>query len=233
MQRSCPSCGSGSRCCRPRIRCRTPRRCGPSGRSSEQNRSFANPPPKGALFFAAFSTFWTTLAFLLGTPHYHLGPGTAGSFGILGATGALIAPIAGKMNDRRGSRFVINIALVVMILGFVVLWIFGYHLLGLVAGVIVLDFGAQGEPDLEPDAHFRAAAGGAQPREYHLHDIVFSGRLDRVGTFHLGLGAVALEWRLHSGRGISAVGPASACDGSSLARDAGSRQVVETIAEEA
>lgn len=98
---------------------------------------------EGALFFAAFSTFWTTLAFLLGTPHYHLGPGTAGSFGILGATGALIAPIAGKMNDRRGSRFVINIALGVMILGFAVLWIFGYHMTGLVAGVVILDFGAQ------------------------------------------------------------------------------------------
>ncbi len=98
---------------------------------------------EGALFFAAFSTFWTTLAFLLGTPHYHLGPGTAGSFGILGATGAMIAPVAGRLNDRRGSRYVVNIALGVMILGFVVLWVFGHHLLGLVAGVIILDFGAQ------------------------------------------------------------------------------------------
>jgi predicted MFS family arabinose efflux permease len=98
---------------------------------------------EGALVFAAFSTFWTTLAFLLGTPHYHLGPGTAGSFGILGATGALIAPIAGRYNDRRGSRFVISIALGVMILGFGMLWVLGYHLLGLVAGVIVIDFGAQ------------------------------------------------------------------------------------------
>jgi predicted MFS family arabinose efflux permease len=98
---------------------------------------------EGALFFAAFSTFWTTLAFLLGTPHYHLGPGTAGSFGILGATGALIAPIAGRLNDRRGSRFVISIGVGVMILGFLVLWTFGYHMLGLVIGVIILDFGAQ------------------------------------------------------------------------------------------
>lgn len=98
---------------------------------------------EGALFFAAFSTFWTTLAFLLGTPHYHLGPGTAGSFGILGATGALIAPVAGRLNDRRGSRFVISIALGVMILGFLVLWTFGYHMLGLIAGVVILDFGTQ------------------------------------------------------------------------------------------
>jgi predicted MFS family arabinose efflux permease len=98
---------------------------------------------EGALFFAAFSTFWTTLAFLLGTPNYHLGPGTAGSFGILGATGALIAPIAGRLNDRRGSRFVISIGVGVMVLGFLVLWAFGYHMLGLVIGVIILDFGAQ------------------------------------------------------------------------------------------
>jgi predicted MFS family arabinose efflux permease len=98
---------------------------------------------EGGLFFAAFSTFWTTLAFLLGTPHYHLGPGTAGSFGILGATGALIAPIAGRMNDQRGSRFVITVALAVMIFSFVVLWVFGYHMVGLVVGVLVLDLGVQ------------------------------------------------------------------------------------------
>jgi predicted MFS family arabinose efflux permease len=99
---------------------------------------------EGGLFFAAFSTFWTTLAFLLGTPHYHLGPGTAGSFGILGATGALIAPFAGRMNDRRGSRFVISVSLATMILSFGILWIFGYHMAGLVVGVLILDLGVQG-----------------------------------------------------------------------------------------
>jgi predicted MFS family arabinose efflux permease len=98
---------------------------------------------EGGLFFAAFSTFWTTLAFLLGTPHYHLGPGTAGAFGILGATGALIAPVAGRLNDQRGSRFVISMALGVMILSFGILWVFGYHMAGLIVGVVVLDLGVQ------------------------------------------------------------------------------------------
>jgi predicted MFS family arabinose efflux permease len=97
----------------------------------------------GGLVFAAFSAFWTTLVFLLGSSHYHLGAGTAGSFGILGATGALIAPVAGRVADRRGSRAVVTLGLVLLSLGFGILWLLGYHLLGLVLGVIILDLGAQ------------------------------------------------------------------------------------------
>ncbi|QNI35060.1 MFS transporter [Alloacidobacterium dinghuense] len=97
----------------------------------------------GGLVFAAFSAFWTTLVFLLGSNHYHLGAGTAGSFGILGATGALIAPVAGRVADRRGSRAVVTLGLSLLAIGFCILWMLGYHILGLVLGVIVLDLGAQ------------------------------------------------------------------------------------------
>jgi predicted MFS family arabinose efflux permease len=97
----------------------------------------------GGLAFAAFSAFWTTLVFLLGSKHYHLGAGTAGSFGVLGATGALIAPIAGRVADRHGSRAVVTLGLSLLSLGFCILWLLGYHILGLVLGVIVLDLGAQ------------------------------------------------------------------------------------------
>jgi predicted MFS family arabinose efflux permease len=97
----------------------------------------------GGLVFAAFSAFWTTLVFLLGSKHYHLGAGTAGSFGILGATGALIAPVAGRIADRRGSRTVVTLGLSLLTLGFCTLWLLGYHILGLVLGVIVLDLGTQ------------------------------------------------------------------------------------------
>jgi len=48
----------------------------------------------GALVFASFSCFWTTVAFLLDS-HYGLGPGVAGTLGVVGAAGALVA------TDRR------------------------------------------------------------------------------------------------------------------------------------
>lgn len=97
----------------------------------------------GGLIFAAFSAFWTTLVFLLGSDHYRLGAGVAGSFGVLGATGALVAPLAGRLSDRRGSRAVITLALILLALGYGILWLLGYHLIGLILGVIVLDMGAQ------------------------------------------------------------------------------------------
>lgn len=98
---------------------------------------------QSGLVFASFTGFWTTLAFLLGTPHYHLGAGVAGSFGIIGATGATIAPLAGWLSDRSGSRSVITFALCLMAFAWLVLWSGGTHLAGLVAGCILLDAGAQ------------------------------------------------------------------------------------------
>ncbi len=97
----------------------------------------------GGLVFAAFSAFWTTLVFLLGSPHYRLGAGVAGSFGVLGAIGASVAPIAGRLADRYGSRWIISIGLTVLILSWAVTWIFGYHVAGLVVGVLMMDAAAQ------------------------------------------------------------------------------------------
>jgi predicted MFS family arabinose efflux permease len=97
----------------------------------------------GGLVFAAFSAFWTTLVFLLGSPHYRLGAGVAGSFGVLGAIGASVAPIAGRLADRHGSRWVISVALGTLILSWAVTWIFAYHIAGLVIGVLLMDAGAQ------------------------------------------------------------------------------------------
>jgi len=98
---------------------------------------------QSGLVFASFTGFWTTLAFLLGTPHYHLGAGVAGSFGVIGATGAAIAPVAGWLSDRSGSRSVITFALSLMAVAWAVLWTGRTHMLGLIAGCILLDAAAQ------------------------------------------------------------------------------------------
>lgn len=97
----------------------------------------------GALLFAAFTSFWTNLAFLLGTSHYRLGAGVAGSFGVLGAFGALAASFAGRVADRKGARWVVAMGLSMQIVAFIVLWVAGYHMIGLIVGVIILDMGQQ------------------------------------------------------------------------------------------
>jgi predicted MFS family arabinose efflux permease len=97
----------------------------------------------GFLVFAAFGSFWTNLAFLMGTPHYRMGAGAAGSFGVLGAAGALVAGFAGRLADRKGARWVVGLGLAMLSAGYVVLWVMCYHIVGLIVGVIVLDIGQQ------------------------------------------------------------------------------------------
>jgi predicted MFS family arabinose efflux permease len=103
----------------------------------------------GALSFGSFSCFWTTLAFLLHA-HYGMGPGVAGTFGVVGAAGALVAPLAGKMSDRRGTRFVVTLAGGTLTASYLWLWTTerlavstAGHMAALVVGVILLDVGAQ------------------------------------------------------------------------------------------
>ena len=103
----------------------------------------------GALVFASFSCFWTTLAFLLDT-HYGLGAGIAGSFGLVGAAGALGAPLAGRLSDKRGPRLVLTVGMSILATSYVLLWAeekaaihFALHLAALAVGVVTLDVGAQ------------------------------------------------------------------------------------------
>ncbi len=60
----------------------------------------------GALVFGSFSCFWTTLAFFLDS-HYGMGAGGGGYVWLVGAAGALVASVAGRMADRHGSRWVV------------------------------------------------------------------------------------------------------------------------------
>ncbi len=103
----------------------------------------------GALTFASFSCFWTTLAFLLQS-HYGMGPGVAGTFGVVGVAGALVAPLAGRLADSRGTRFVVSAAGAVLTTSYIWLWVSewltmstAWHMGALVVGVVMLDAGAQ------------------------------------------------------------------------------------------
>jgi predicted MFS family arabinose efflux permease len=97
----------------------------------------------GALMFSAFSAFWTALIFLLESSHYNLGAEAGGLFGLVGISGALAAPLVGKIADKRGSRFAIGICIIVVIVAYLFFFLFGFKILGLIIGIILIDLGVQ------------------------------------------------------------------------------------------
>lgn len=97
----------------------------------------------GAMSFAAFSAFWSTLVFFLAQPPYHYGSEVTGLFGLVGVVGAAAAPVVGKIADKRNPKLTVGLGLVITSLSFLIFWVFGYHILGLIVGVILLDLGVQ------------------------------------------------------------------------------------------
>lgn len=97
----------------------------------------------GAMMFASFSAFWTTLSFLLKSPVYNLGAQMAGMLGLIGAVGALAASIAGRFVDKKGDYFTLTIGISLSMAGFMCFWMIGYQMWGLVLGIILLSIGVQ------------------------------------------------------------------------------------------
>jgi predicted MFS family arabinose efflux permease len=94
-----------------------------------------------AAMFGSFIGLWTILALRLHEA-FGLGADVAGLMGIVGAAGILIAPLAGRVADRRGPHVVIGLGCLIMLLSYAVLGLWG-SLAGLVVGIILLDFGEQ------------------------------------------------------------------------------------------
>ena len=95
----------------------------------------------GAVMFASFSVFWTTLIFHLESPYYNLGAKEAGLFSLVGIIGVLFTPLVGKLSDKKSPKFTVGLSIFVVILSYFVLLLFGKNILGLVLGVILLDLG--------------------------------------------------------------------------------------------
>ena len=111
---------------------------------------------RGALCFACFSAFWTTLVFLLGANFKAVILGlhnvlhipasasfVAGLFGLIGAFGAVAAGIMGRLSDRMDAYKLSTFTLLLIVLSFIVFIFSGHSLFGLIIGVIVMDMGVQ------------------------------------------------------------------------------------------
>jgi predicted MFS family arabinose efflux permease len=95
------------------------------------------------LLSVAFSAFWSTLALVLAGPEFGQGSAVAGAFGLAGAAGALIAPLAGGLADRRGPQAVIRAGALLVFLAFAVQALAPASLWLLVAVAVVFDLGVQ------------------------------------------------------------------------------------------
>jgi predicted MFS family arabinose efflux permease len=97
----------------------------------------------GAMLFASFSVFWTTIVFRLAAPPYHYGASVAGLFGLVGAAGAGAAPLVGRLADKRGPKVVVLLGILITMVSFVVLMFGASSLPILILGVVLLDLGVQ------------------------------------------------------------------------------------------
>ena len=172
----------------------------------------------GALVFASFSCFWTTLTFLLDS-HYGLGAGVAGTFGLVGAAGALVASFAGRMADRRGSRWVVGWGGGFLAFSYALLWLGEslrmstvLHLAILVVGVVVLDMGAQMTQVANQTRIFGLVPAGAESNQYGLYDDVLRWGGGGVCAGDGGVGALGLEWGVRACAWADWVGGAGAAD---------------------
>ncbi len=98
---------------------------------------------RGALDFAGFSIFWTTLVFLLESEPFHMGSDVAGAIGLVGIAGAMAASVVGKLSDRMNKSLLIITGIVLILLSWIIIGYATQSLMGIIIGAFVLDLGVQ------------------------------------------------------------------------------------------
>lgn len=94
--------------------------------------------------FAQFGAFWTTMVLLLSGTPFNFNSATIGLFGIVGASGALAAPLVGKMGDKKNPRIAVGYGCLLMLISFITFYFSIESVIGIVIGIIFIDIGIQG-----------------------------------------------------------------------------------------
>lgn len=143
--------------------------------------------------FGAFQAFWTCLSFLM-EEKFHRGATETGLFGVIGLAGALCAPLAGKLSDRKGPAFTVTISLSLTIAAFLLMagWV---AIPSLIVGVLLMDLGVQ-SIQVAKQAKVIALEPAARSRINTLYMVArFAG-----GAMGSWLGAIA--WTHHRWTGV-------------------------------
>lgn len=96
-----------------------------------------------ALAFSTFGMFWTTMVLHLSGPPFNFQSNLIGLFGLAAAAGALAAPLVGGSADKRNARIPIGYGIGLLFLSFILFYIWDYSVIGLIAGIILLDLAMQ------------------------------------------------------------------------------------------
>lgn len=145
----------------------------------------------GASLFGAFNTFWTTLTFRLGASPYHFHAVTIGLFGLLGISGASMAPIAGRFADRQDPRRLVSFSIMLAILAFLWLAWLNSVLWALVLGILAIDLAVQ-SGQISNQSRIYALRPDARARL----NTVYMGSYFVGGALGAGLGSWAWDhWR--------------------------------------
>lgn len=98
----------------------------------------------GALLFGTFCSFWTTITFHLSGAPFHYDSAQIGLFGLVAITGALMAPLVGRIADRGKVRFALKISTILTLASAILFKYCSFSLAGMIAAIILLDVGVQG-----------------------------------------------------------------------------------------
>jgi predicted MFS family arabinose efflux permease len=165
------------------------------------------------LAFMAMTVLWTPMVLALRTPPHALTHTEVGLFGLAGVCGALGATRAGRWADRGRAERTSAIALALMLLSWPLSALLPHSLWGLVAGVLLLDFGLQAVHvsnqsliyRLRPEARSRLAAAYMVCYSIGcaIGSIASTALYARAGWFGVcalgaGINAVALLWWLRT-----------------------------------
>ncbi|WP_394838648.1 MFS transporter [Pendulispora rubella] len=153
----------------------------------------------GALGFAAFSTFWSTIAFHLASPGLGYGSATAGLLGAVGIVGVMVAPVVGRFASRLGPTRINRFALAVAVTAFALFCAAARSLASIVIGVVLLDAGIQA-------SHLanQMVIYGLRPEQRNRLNAVYMVAYFAGGA--LGTGVGGLAWSLAGWNGVCAAG---------------------------
>lgn len=97
----------------------------------------------GALSFASVGVLFSTMALLLSGPAFGLGDTAIGLVGLAGIAGALMANVAGRMADQGMEQVASAGGVVLLAVGWLMLWLGGSSLIWFLLGMLVVDLALQ------------------------------------------------------------------------------------------